>query len=254
MVSIRRLAVLLAAVSAPDWADAVVDTSLNVSLQINPASGTVTYPSSTTASVFAQALDGLGGFDQTFDNMAGALAQTMAATTLANGNAAANGAAPFGSPVAANILIPGLNTWASSEGQGTLSGVFEITGTSGPINVTFNVRLTDDQFLQTDPSGLSGSSESIFTLTLPDIQSTPILSFDNLLTVTGPNQTQSYDPSPMLLTTSLLLQPNMPYSFVAASDTESYAVDSAPEPPSFTLPLIGLALLFLSRLFRKPAR
>jgi hypothetical protein len=105
MVSIRRLAILLAAVSAPGWADAVVNTSLNVSLQIDPSSGTVTYPSSTNASVFAQALDGLGGFDQTFDNMTGALAQTMAATTLASGNAAANGNPPFGSSVAANILI-----------------------------------------------------------------------------------------------------------------------------------------------------
>jgi hypothetical protein len=93
-------------------------------------------------------------------------ALTMAATTLANGSAADNGVPPFGSPVAANILIPGLNTWASSEGQGTLSGVFEITGTSGPVNVTFDVSLTDYQFLQTNPSGVSGSSQSIFTLTL----------------------------------------------------------------------------------------
>jgi hypothetical protein len=240
----------MAAISAPGWADAVANTSLDISLQIDPSSGTVTYPSPTNASVFAQALDGLGGSDQTFNNM-GAL--TMAGTTLANGNASANGAPPFDSAVDANILIPGLNTWASSEGQGTLSGVFEITGTTGPVNVTLDLSLTDDQFLQTDSSGLSGSSQSIFTLTLPDIQSPPILSFNKLLTVSGPNQTQSYDPSPMLLTTSLLLQPNVQYSFVAATDAESYAVDSAPEPSSITLVLIGLALVFLPRL-RKPAR
>src|SRR5580658_10139160 len=178
--------------------------------------------------------------------MAGALAQTMAATTLANGNASANGAQPLGSPVIANILIPGLNSWASSEGQGTLSGVFEITGTTNPVNVTFNVPLSDDQFL-TDPSGVSGSSESIFTLTLPDIQSTPILAFDKLLTLTGPNQTQSYDPGSTVLTTSLLLQPNVQYSFVAATDAESYAVDSTPEPPSIMLALIGLGLVLLPR-------
>jgi PEP-CTERM motif len=243
----------MAAVSAPGWADAVVNTSLDLTnFTIVPSSGTVTYSSPTSASVFAQALDGLGGSDQTFNNMTGSLAQTMAETTLANGNASANGAPPFDSAVDANILIPGLNTFASSEGQGTLSGVFEITGTTGPVNVTFNVDLTDDQFLQTDLSGLSGSSQSIFTLTLPDIQSAPVLSFNNLLTVTGPNQTQPYVASPML-TTSLLLQPNVQYSFVAAPDAESYAVDSTPEPSSITLALIGLALVLLARL-RKPVR
>jgi hypothetical protein len=45
MVSIRRLAVLMAAISAPGWADAVVTTSLNVSVQIDPSSRTVTYSS-----------------------------------------------------------------------------------------------------------------------------------------------------------------------------------------------------------------
>ena len=243
----------MAALSAPGWADAVVNTSLNLaSLQIDPSSGKVIYPSPTSASVFAQAEDGSGGY-QAFDNMTGAL--TMAATALANGNAAANGAPPFGSPVGANILIPGLDTWASSEGQGTLEGLFEITGTTSPVSVTFDVSLTEDQLLQTDPFGLYGTSTSTFTLTLPDIQSTPILplSFSKLLTVTGPNQAESYNPGSILLTTSLLLHPNVQYSFVAATDAESYAVDSTPEPASITLAFIGLALVLLARV-RKLAR
>jgi|HubBroStandDraft_1064217.scaffolds.fasta_scaffold469654_2 hypothetical protein len=62
-MTICRLTLLTAVVAAPIWADAVVNTSLNVSLQIDPSSGTVIYSSPTSASVFAQALDGLGGSD-----------------------------------------------------------------------------------------------------------------------------------------------------------------------------------------------
>jgi hypothetical protein len=223
MSGITRLWCVLAVVSAPTWADVTVNTSLGSLLQIDPAAGTVNYLSSTTGSTFAQALDSLGGFDQN---------ASFAFTTLANASGGVS-IPTLGATTTANVGIPGINAFASSEGQATLSGVFDITGVTGPVSVTFNAVLTDNQFLQANQFGVFGSSESIYSLTLPDIQSSPVLFFDNLLTI-GTSQTFAYAASPVL-TTSLILQPNTNYSFVAAADAESYGVDSTPEPSSIAL-------------------
>jgi hypothetical protein len=228
------------------WADAVVSTSLSLTnLQIIPNSGTLIL-SPVSVSAFAQALDSLGGFSQSDDNPANA------ATTVASASGEASAAALTGS-VTANVNLPGnFDGFANSEGQALLSGTFEITGTTSPVNVTFNALLSINQFLQTTGGGQSASSETIFTLLLPDLSPDPILFFDNPLAI-GPDQALSYGDSPTL-TTSMTLDPNTPYSFVASLDGEvPNAVNITPEPSSLglALTLVGLLAVF-GRLTRKP--
>jgi hypothetical protein len=232
MFGMVRLFCVMAVVSAPAWADVTVNTSLDSFLQIDPAAGTVNYLYSPTGSTFAQALDTLGGFDQNFGGGICGTAPTVASTTLANASGGVS-LSTLEACTTANVNLHDINAFASSVGQATLSGVFYISGVTGPVSVTFNGVLTDNQFLEATPAGLFGSSESIYTLTLPDIQFDPILWFDNLLTI-GPGQTSAYAVSPTL-TTTLLLQPNTDYSFVVAADAESFGVDSTPEPSSIAL-------------------
>jgi PEP-CTERM motif len=233
MLVSRRISILLAIVSSPAWASAV-NASLDLnSLSINPASGT-------NVLVFAQSLDSLGGLDQNFNTATDATASTSASTTLGNASAAASGLTLTGS-VAENVDILAMTAFASAEAQATLSGMFEIPGTTGSVNVTFNASLLVSQILMTDAIGVSASSEATFTLTVPGIQSSPVLSFDNLLSV-GPSQTMSYSASPVL-TAMVMVPTNTPESFVAALDVENNLVSMVPEPSSLLLTAIGVLAL-----------
>jgi hypothetical protein len=155
--------------------------------------------------------------------------------------------------VTANITLPdNFNGFANSSGDATLSGSFEITGVTGPVNITLSTALAITQSLQTSGSGVSASSEAIFTLLLPDVDPVnPQLVYDNLLTI-GPAQTLISPASPTL-TTSLSLQGDTPYSFVASLDAESSGI-SVPEPSSLCLALsvLGLAALLSRGLTKKP--
>jgi hypothetical protein len=119
--------------------------------------------------------------------------------------------------------------FASTEGQSVLSGMFEITGATGSVSVDFTAFLALSLYLQTTGSGQSAVSEASFTLTLPDISSNPVLSFDNLPSI-GPNQTlnQSMNPTP---TTSLTVPAGTELSYYIALDMDPTGVSSAiPEP------------------------
>jgi len=229
------------------WADVVVTTQLGLAqLQINPNTGTLMILPPVTASTFAQALDSNGDFSQSDDNPANA------ATAFANGSGAASVSDLTGS-VSANINLPdGFDGFASSAGDAVLFGVFEISGTGStdPVNVTFNASLSINQFLQTIDFGQFASSETIFTLLLPDLSPDPVLFFDNPLTI-GANDLLSYSDSPTL-TTSMFLQPDTPYTFVASLDAESSGVNVTPEPSSLGLALTLLGLMaVLGRLTKK---
>jgi hypothetical protein len=235
------LALMAGLASTAAWGDVVVNTQLDLTaLQIVPATGIVTF-SPVTATAFAQALDSTGGFSQSSDNPANA------ATGFADASGA--GSALTGS-VTANINLPELDGFANSVGQALLSGTFEITGATDPVQVTFNALLAINQFLKTTGGGQLASSETIFTLLLPDISSDPILFFDNPLSI-GPNDTLSQSDN-QTLTTSMLLQPDTPYTFFASLDAESNGVNVTPEPSSLglALTLVGL-LAVLGRLTKK---
>jgi hypothetical protein len=225
----------------------IVNTSLGLTeLQILPGTGTLNV-FSVTASTFAQALDSLGGFSQSSANPA------SAATTLANASGAASTSALTGS-VTANIDLPdNFNGFASSEGDSVLSGMLEITSTTtSPINVAFNAFLTGNQLLETTGAGQFATSENTFTLSLTGpTSSNTILSYDNLLPI-GPGSSL-IAPYSSTLSTSLSLNPNTDYSFVASLDAESYGVSVTPEPSSLGLALaLAGFLAVLGRLTKKP--
>ena len=134
-----------------------------------------------------------------------------------------------------------------------LSGMFEITGGTNPVDVTFNALLFVNQFLQTSGGGQAASSETIFTLSLIGLSPDPLLFFDNPLAI-GPNDTLSYSANPTL-TASLSLLPDTPYSFIASLDAEANGVNVnvVPEPSSLGLTSAFVALLaVLGRLTTKP--
>jgi hypothetical protein len=142
-------------------------------------------------------------------------------------------------------LPDGFSGFGSAEAQALLSGTFEFMGPS-PMTAVFTTSLIAVQGLFTTGTGVSATSEVIYTLVLPDIQAAPILSFDHLLTI-GPNQSMTYVANPTV-SASVLLRPDTLYSFVAALDAESSGV-STPEPASLGLLLTaaGCTILLLRR-------
>jgi hypothetical protein len=247
-----RILFLLAISSVPAWASAVVNASLTLNnFQILPASGSAMFLPGTNVLVFAQGLDSLGGLDQEFNTATDAAASTSASTTLGSGSASAS-AIPLSGIVTENIHIPDITAFDSSEGQDTLSGTFEITGTTGSVKVTFNASLLVNQFLMTNSLGVSANSEVVFTLTVPNIQSGPILSYDNLESI-GPSQTTSFSASPMLSAT-FTVPSNTLESFTFALNADGPpTVSKIPEPSSLLLTAAG-ALALAGYRFRRPRR
>jgi hypothetical protein len=265
---LRRILLILSVAmcvgSSAAWADSVtVNTSISLTglgLQISPDSGTLVFLSSPVpTTTFAQALDSTGGSASQSDPTS-----SSATTGLADASGTASATALTGTATA-NINLPDFFIGqASSTGQAnlgqdptfTMFGVFQINsagGTPSSVNVTFSAPLAIDQFLQTSGFGQFASSEAIFTLMSPDINSgSPILAYDNLLTI-GPGQTLSNVTSPTLTTTQSLLS-DTPYNFTASLDAESSGVSDVPEPSSLPLVLIavGFSAVLGRRLTRKP--
>jgi hypothetical protein len=248
MLVSRRFLVLLAAISAPAWATAVVNTSLDLtSFQILPASGTLNILSPVTAFVFAQALDSTGASDQNTNSVNDAATSVSALTSLANATATASALTLTGS-VTANGNVPnGLTAFSTSEGEALLSGMFEITGVTGPVSVNIIAALSINQLVMTSGNGQAAASETTLTLTLPDISSSPILSFDNPLSI-GAGGSMNSVASPTL-TTTVVLPSNTPLSFDLALDGEyPNGVNIVPEPSSLLLTAAGVLAVIGRRL------
>jgi len=235
-------------------ADAIVDSDIYLDrLSITSSSGTLNVLSPLNTSAFAQALDSSGVLLQNSDNEVDTTAHATVTTTTvpdAEGEiicVTCFHGLPFFEFAKADVDIPnGFVGFASAEGQTTLIGSFEITGVSGSVSTDFSAAMRTFQNFFTVASG---TSEVAFTLTLPDVQATPILSYANPLAASY-NQNFSVSPSPAL-TTSLVLQANTPYSFIAALDAESFAA-SAPEPAS--LGLFATAAAGMAAMLRRRAR
>ena len=245
--------------SHPVRADVLVDTILDLNtLQIVPASGMVEFLSPLTAQVFVQAQDSLDGFDQNFvsvtDGSTDSVGTTPGLLASASGSATGIPTVPIlFADAASNVDIPNIAAFASSSSNGSfpgsLSGLFEIVGTTGPVSVQFNAPLFVDQFLSTSGGGISASSEVIFNLLSPDINGgSPILFFDNPLSI-GPNASASFAKS-LMLTDSVTLQPDTPYFLIAEVDAESSGLNVL-EPSFFAITTLGLSALLAAVTLRR---
>ena len=225
-------------------AGVIVSTSLTLtSLQITPSSGTVQFLP-VNASAFASALDSLGGADANFDSQDDSSVNVSALVALAAANASAD-AIRQTTLAQSSVNIPDFEAAASSTGQGTLQGAFQIVGTTGSVNVLFSAVLELAQSLATTNTGLSGSSEVVFTLNLPDLADPLVLFLDNPLEI-GSNQSLSSSSNPTLSSGAIALDSNTPYSFLLQVDSESSGL-TAPEPGCFALGAIGMCMAFLRR-------
>ena len=236
------------------WAQSVtVNTSLTLTgLTITASDATVNF-TTPGVSTYAQALDSLGG-----SASQSGTTSASAATSVANGSGTGSASALTGG-VTANVFIPdNVAGFASSEGDSSLVGAFEITGTLSPVDVTFTASLSNDQYLNTDANGQSAYSETIFLLSVPNASSDALLGSDNLLTLSGPNQSAgSGGAQPLSLTTTILLQPNTPYSFTSTLDAEAngygvLAVPDGSDPVALVLVALGLSAAFCGLITRKP--
>jgi hypothetical protein len=72
--------------------------------------------------------------------------------------------------------------------------MFEVTGATGPVTTDTDASLAGNQFLMTSSTGVSASSETIFTLTSPHVNSSPLLFFDSPLSI-GPTKPWRLQPA-----------------------------------------------------------
>jgi len=233
----------------PLKADVIVSSSINLTgLSISPASGSVSIISPFAASAFAQAQDSLGGFANQFNTVNDTATSASAATSLASGSAAAS-VPGLTASAASGVNISHVTASASGSGNGgpgSLAGLSEITGTTGMVNVTLSAPLTGNQSLTTNDGGQTASSEIIFSLLLPDIDSSnPELFYDNPLTI-GPNSTL-VSPLSTTLTTSVSLMANTQYTLIVDVDAESSGLNIVPEPSLFVITALGLIGLSVLR-------
>jgi hypothetical protein len=236
-------------------ASVIVNSSLSLThLQISPSAGSVQFLSPFNASAFTQVFDSLGGFDQQYNSVDDGATSAASATALVSATAAASAPALTASTTA-NLFIPQITASAGSNPgspYGLLQGYFQIVGTTGPVTVQLNATLNENQFVSTTGYGLSATSEAIFNLLLPDIIDSPVLFFDDPLSI-GTNASTADSSSPTL-TASVTLQAGTPYYLIANADTDFHGSSMTPEPASWLLLLTGSIFCGLSALRRESAR
>lgn len=234
--------------SIPAQADVIVSTSLTLNgLTISPASGSLNIISPVTASAFATAQDSLGGFDQQFNTVNDSTTSATATTGLANASASASAPALTAGGNSA-VNIPEITASASSGGNGgpgSLIGSFEITGTIGTVIVRLSAPITAHQSLLTNGGGVSATSSVTFDLLLPDISGSPELFYTNSPTI-GPNSNVVSNYS-NTLSTSVMLQADTPYQFIADVDAESSGLSIVPEPSLDALTALVFAIVLVLR-------
>lgn len=200
-------------------------------LSIDPASGTVSfsaYPgySGTQTSAYGQA----GGNTQYGSTSASATDVPVAGGTATG---AGTGSASSGTASATGFIPGAVAGYDTSEGQGSVSGVFEIVENGGigkpSVSVTLSALFSDSLALSADAYGVSGRGETVLSVSL---DGTPVLFSDTLLTI-GPDQTANQTSSSTMSDTMTLMA-NTPYYLYAQADAESDVVNSTvatvPEP------------------------
>jgi hypothetical protein len=226
------------------YADSIAISNISFSnLLITASTGNVQFQGAWTSQAFAQAQNSLGELDSKFSSNTGVGSTATATATFANASGSAS-VAPLSGATSSNASILGATAQALSKGTGTLFNMFEITGGTGSVNVTFSTDIAGMLDVKTNQSGLLAQTESTFALQLDGL---PILFFDSLLSV-GPNSSASL-PFSQTLSTIESLNFNTPYLVLAHADPESQVINTVPEPP--TASLLFMALLSVTALVRK---
>jgi hypothetical protein len=229
-------------------ADVIVSTSLSLtSLTITPAKGSVQLKSPFSASAFAQTQDSLGGSGQQFKTVNGGAASASASTSVTSATATAS-VPGLSASASGNVDIAEISAFAAATangGPGSLMGSFEIVGTSGSVTVDFAASLKGDQSLLTNGGGESAKSEIVFSLLLPGVSSSPLLFYDNPLSI-GPDSSTIL-PYSNKLTDAIMLKANTPYLLIGNVDSESSGLSKIPEPSLAVLAALALSALWFVR-------
>lgn len=213
-------------------------------------------------SAFAFAEDSLGGNASNFDLSPDDPATTglLATTTLASSTSSAS-VNNLALSASGGVIIPGtLSATADTSSSGALFGLWELVDLSNPtatesvsVDVNASASLSYIQNLSTSVVGQQATSEVQFQLNLPDVQTSPFLSFDSLQTI-GPNTTQSVTAGPQQLTASasaVSLLTDTPYLLDITAEADTSGINNVTPEPGYSMLLgAGLACLFAIRIMR----
>ncbi|MGP8199108.1 MAG: RHS repeat-associated core domain-containing protein [Limisphaerales bacterium] len=240
---------LLLAAGQVAHAEISVDSTSSFSdVTIDPMSGTIQYMGVVQSSAYAQA----GGNSQfeSVDPSSASASDVPAPGASATGSGSGSAGFLSGSSGATGYVPGATAGYDTSTGRGTITGAFQIIGTTGAVNVTFSAMVSGSLNLSSDVYGESGQGESDFTLS---INGNPVLFNDQILSI-GPDQTQNSTLS-QTLTASMTLTADTTYYFVGEADAETQVVNSSvaavPEPGEMALALEGMGAVGLIAVARK---
>jgi hypothetical protein len=233
----------------PQHAAASIITSSSITFsnfQITPSVGTVQFLGPWTAEAFAQSSNSLGELDALFDTTDAGTASVH--TSVAHASASSQASAINVTGAASNAInLPGGDEQAVSRAHATLFNFFVITGGTGVVNVDFSVDVSGLLSVSTVGSPAIASADTIFTL---ELDGTLLTSRFDLLTV-GPGNAQS-----TAFTERLGASVSLPFadpgnlfgsaSFAFLAVFVDPFVPRLPEPSTWLLILLGLALLQLT--------
>lgn len=244
VASLCLLLALPAVLAPPSHATAIATGSIQVTnFTITPASGTVTFGTLWTADSFAQAQNSLCGCDSQFNSSIGGTAQADAMVMFAQAHALTDASGLTLSASDAVNITSGVMA-ANTLGQSTLfNATFSITGTTGPVDVTFSGLVDLAQFLFTDASGVFAMNDTSYQLTI-DGQTVLFMDASNQI---GPSSSFSTSSSGTL-TDTMTLNSGQDYSLTATAQDDPSGYN-LPEPPSGSMILLGAALIAAQRVY-----
>ncbi len=232
----------------PVAANAIANSNIDFfNLSIAPSNASLALDDVWVLETFASANNSLGENDARFDlALSPASLGVVAVVTFATGSASATALSdPADLDVTAgassSVNIPGCNLVAAfSEGRGTLSNFFTVSGT-GSVAVQFAIDISGDLTVMTDACGLSAFTQTIFSL---EVDGVPVL-FDQRVLNIGRSSAQML-PFSAHLTNSIVLDAGVSHFMLLQADSESRA-QTAAEPSSISLFAISAGVLMWAR-------
>ncbi|MFO1433709.1 MAG: PEP-CTERM sorting domain-containing protein [Candidatus Competibacteraceae bacterium] len=142
--------------------------------------------------------------------------------------------------------------WAASEGSGSLSNYFVITGGTGSVEVNFSVNIDSLLYVHTTKNGILAETQTFFTLEVFDGYTGDLVwrlstfdienDYNPLHLLVGPNSERRLEFAKTLAAIPIL-EFTVPYYFFIGVDSESRGV--VPEPPVLALMSFGLGILLV---------